>query len=174
MIRMSEFGRRYQGLTRRVATAAAATVALVLAAVCGCGIEGEHHSPMFCTLIGCLNGLTVGFDGNFDPQVTYLFDISEVISPSETAPMASCTRAMPSNDVLQINCTTTREVTSDGDSVRFPNDVNVHKIVVTVSKVDGATVPLGSQTLEPVVTSAEINGPGCGVCTSARAGVTIP
>lgn len=49
------------------------------------------------------------------------------------------------------------------------------KIAVEVSTVHGATVvPLGGQTLEPVLTSTVINGPGCGVCTTARASVTIP
>ena len=50
-------------------------------------------------------------------------------------------------------------------------DTTIQKLLVTVS-ANGTL--LGEQTLEPVYTSSEINGLGCGVCTNAEVHLTIP
>jgi hypothetical protein len=175
MIRTSQVGRWYRGLTRRtaMAMATATTGALVLAAVSGCG--GEVQPPRYCTAVGCLSGLNIAFDGTFDPMATYVVDIAEVTATSENVPMARCTRTGEGVGVFRMNCTsTTHDVGQGGDGVRFPNDIGIHKVHVIVSAGEDPSVQVGDQTLEAVVSSLEINGPGCGVCTSARASLTIP
>jgi hypothetical protein len=134
--------------------------------------DGESH---ICTLIGCLSGLTVSFDGRFDPKLTYLFEISEIKPTSEMVPMAGCTLTSPVEGGHQLRCASTGEYVVE-DLARFPSDRDIQKIVVNVSASEGpgAPVQIGTQTFEPVYTSTEINGPGCGVCRRATANVTIP
>jgi hypothetical protein len=143
MIRMS----RYLALAVAVGALASA----------GCSQE--------CGAAACLRGVGVSLEG-FAPG-TYEVKIAVVTATAEAAPLATCT--LTGGDAGgPLLCASPEAHSELGNQVRI-DDTSYDRIQVTVSS-NGAQVT--QQTFDVHYSSEEINGPGCGVCTSATLTVT--
>lgn len=156
MIVVSHFGRR--GIVLAVLLGVAALVGNA-----GCG---EHE----CGLVGCANGLTVTFDGNYEAGATYTANVSGGTSGLDIAVELACAIEPAAPGGHRAVCTSALPHYEVANSTRLPQ-TDLTSVRIAVSK-DGAT--LGAQTFQPTYVAREINGPGCGVCTSAAVSVTIP
>lgn len=150
---MSRFGR-----------VVAAMVALLLPLAIGC--QKEHA----CTLLGCLQGLSIYLDGKFDVGTAYSIDVA-LVTPAGAASIMTCSLA-PSDagGGGQVVCDSQYQH-SDFGRVIVINDTTLKKVQVTVS---AGGVQLGQQTFPVTYAAVEINGPGCGTCTMAAIHVTTP
>jgi hypothetical protein len=143
----------------------------LLAAVLGLGVSSCELTHE-CTLIGCLDGLTVSFTfgaaatGRHETDV----QIDEVTATMEVAPLATCHYAIGLEPDIQWSCVSSRGHSDFIRSIRFPG-TDLRKVNVTV--LSGAT-QISQQTFAPNYNSAEINGSGCGVCTTAQIHVDVP
>jgi hypothetical protein len=135
----------------------------LLSAVPAC--EGKS-----CGTVGCAQGLSIDFDANFSQAATYQVVVSVVTATPETVPIATCTLVASDGGGVQLLCDS-MEIHSELSNTLRIDDMTLSKILVSVS-VGGNTVT--EQTFEPVYKAAEINGPGCGTCTSATVQMTIP
>lgn len=156
MIVVSHFGRRGIVLA----------VLLAVAFLVGNGGCGEHA----CGLVGCLNGLTVTFSGNYEAGATYTAVVNRVASVPETVPLATCQIEPSPEGGHRAVCTSATVHSEIANSTRIEQN-DLTNLRVAVSR-DGTQ--LGEQTFQPAYSSREINGPGCGVCTSASVSVEIP
>jgi hypothetical protein len=124
-----------------------------------------------CTLVGCLDGLNIQLDGKFETGKAYQLDISTITTTPEIVPFMRCSVARLTENNWDLRCNSAfphSEVLGNRIQIRTTEFTKL-KVVVSSS---GMT--LGEQTLDAGYTSKEINGPGCGVCTSALVSVTVP
>lgn len=168
MIAMSDVRRGFAGrgfagraILRRLLYAG--TGALLLAAAVGCATD---HA---CTAIGCLDGLTVSLDGNFEPGSTYRIDVNQVSGNDATAVM-SCTWTPTAPALQPPVCTSSIEHAEFGSRIQIRSNT-LTKVKVAVTKDD---VFVGEESFEPKYAAREINGEGCGTCTQASISVTVP
>jgi len=117
-----------------------------------------------CGAAACFQGVVVSFTG-FAPG-TYEVEIGAVTTTSQAAPIATCT-LMAGDSAGPLSCSSSESHSEIGNQVTI-GDTSLDQIQVTVS-ANGA--PVTQQTLQVNYHSDEINGPGCGVCTSARVNV---
>jgi hypothetical protein len=137
---------------------------LTLLASGAAGCESNHA----CTLIGCLDGVVVSFNG-LDAHASYEIDVSAV-STAEVASIMTCTVAATDAGSQQLACTSSEAHSEFGTSVQI-RDSTLGKLQITVSS--GGT-QVAQQTFDVTYQSREINGSGCGVCTSASVTMTVP
>jgi hypothetical protein len=123
-----------------------------------------------CGLVGCARGLSITFDANFSQAATYDVVVSVVTATPETVPIVTCTLVASGGDGAQLLCASQEAHSELSNTLRI-DDTTLSKILVSVS-MGGNTV--AEQTFEPVYNTGEINGPGCGTCTSATVQMTIP
>ncbi|HZL19511.1 MAG TPA: hypothetical protein VFG23_17380 [Polyangia bacterium] len=123
-----------------------------------------------CGLVGCAQGLSITFDANFNQAATYDVVVSVVTATPETVPIATCTLVASDGGGAQLLCGSQEAHSEQSNTLRI-EDTTLAKVLVSVS-LGGNTV--AEQTFEPAYTTAEINGPGCGTCTSASIQMTIP
>lgn len=138
-------------------------LASLLAAVPAC--EGKGGGD-----VGCAEGLSITFDANLSQAATYDVVVSVVTTTPETVPIATCTLVASDGGGVQLLCGSMENHSEDSNTLRI-DDPTLAKILVTISS-GGNTV--AEQIFEPVYTAKEINGPGCGICTSASLQMTIP
>jgi hypothetical protein len=138
-------------------------LAALLSAVPACDSRG-------CTAIGCYQGLSITFGGNFTQSATYDVVVSVVTTTPETVPIATCTLVASDGGAAHLLCESQELHLEQSNTLRF-DDTTLTKVLVSVS-MGGTTV--AEQTFEPAYTTREINGPGCGTCTSAAIQMTIP
>jgi len=164
MIRLSRFGRRLLFVACGLMAPAEAL------SVNACTTE---HS---CTTIGCLDGLNLRLEGAFLPGKTYELEVSSVSDGDQAASLMLCTVTAPAagsaggNAGLTTSCTSALAHVNVGNLIQI-QDTTLKQVRVSVS-LDG--VPVGEQAFQATYQSREINGPGCGVCTSANESITIP
>ncbi len=140
---------------------------MVLAAALSLGISGCGYS---CTAIGCLDGLTISFDGTPDPTATLQIDISQVTATPEVVLAMTCSLSPNAAGGHTLLCSSPRSHSEFGNMVVI-HDYSLKHLLVTVSS--GGT-KLGEQTFDPTFASEEINGDGCGICTHASIRVMLP
>jgi hypothetical protein len=130
-------------------------VLALLTAVAGC----ENH---LCTLIGCTDGLAITLDGTFDVGKVFQIDLAEITPTPEVVPFMTCSFApsAPGTAGQQLLC---QSAVSHSELVNIIQirDYEPKKLSIKISSA-GALV--SEQTFEPVFTTKEINGPGCGTC----------
>jgi hypothetical protein len=124
----------------------------------------------YCTARGCSEGLTISLRGGFDPDKTYVIDVNQLTSAGEAVPLIRCARTWPSSGNTGMECTSSQPFEADPFRIRLA-DQGSGKLQVIVS-VDGAVV--GQRDYDAVVASREINGEGCGFCTSGEVVVDFP
>ena len=149
-------------LTSRYGTRVVLLAAL-LSAVPACDSHG-------CTTQGCPQGLSITFEGNFTAGATYDVVVSVVTATPETVPIATCTLVASDGGAAQLLCGS-MEAHSEQPNILRIEDTTLSKVLVSVS-MGGTTV--AEQTFEPAYTTREINGAGCGTCTSAAIQMMIP
>ena len=124
-----------------------------------------------CTLKGCFDGLNIQLDGKFEIGKVYDVNISVITTTPEVVPIMICSITRPTENGWDLRCSSVlphSEIFGNRIQIRT---TEITKLGVVVSS-SGAKV--GEQTFDVTYTSQEINGPGCGVCTSALVNVTIP
>ena len=146
------------GMSRLVAL-----LALLAAGAGGC------ESSRVCSLIGCLDGVTVTFTG-LGAHSSYDIVIAPVPATTDGAPLATCTLETSDAGVRRLTCASSETHIEFDTSVRIEDDT-LHTIQITVSS-GGAQV--AQQTFDVTYQSSEINGPGCGVCTTASVMMVVP
>ena len=137
----------------------------LLAVLGALGAFGCDHS---CGAVGCNNGLSLSFAG-FTPGSTYQIVVS-VVTPMEVIPFVTCTAAPDDLGAEQLSCASDQLHAESGTTLRIPDDT-LKQLQVNVSSNGTHFV---QQTFAVTFESKEINGPGCGVCTSADITMTIP
>lgn len=156
---MSQLSRLSPGLRSIVRSLGGIAAALLLLSGCG----------RTCTTIGCLGGLLISLDGGFDGTTSYRIDVNEMTDAAKGALLTSCTLSPAAGAEPQLKCSsTTAQLLS---KTIWISGVEPAKVLVTVLAGDAK---LGEQLFEPAYDSQEINGSGCGVCTTAQASLTIP
>jgi hypothetical protein len=124
-----------------------------------------------CTDIGCLDGLIIQLKGNFELGKTYDLQIDTITTMPEVVPVMSCSVLRPAENQWDVRCRSSFTHTENlGNTIQI-RSTEIKKMMVTVSS-GGAM--LGQQMLEASYTSKEINGEGCGTCTSGVVDVTVP
>jgi len=96
--------------------------------------------------------------------------VSNVTATPETIPVATCTAGVAAGGSTQLFCDSQLSHSESGSTLQFQG-TELKKLLITVSS-NGMT--LVNRTEDVAYTSREINGPGCGVCTSASLTVTVP
>lgn len=138
---------------------------VVVVALAGC----EYGQT--CAAIGCSDGLNVQLNGNFEIGRSYQVDISTITVTPEVVPIMRCSLTRPTENGWDLRCNSAiPHSESFGNWIQM-RTTEFKKLQVAVES-DGIT--LGEQVLDVSYTSKEINGPGCGVCTSAVVNVTVP
>jgi len=137
---------------------------LLLVGLSTCGSE---HS---CTLIDCLDGLNIQLDGKFEMGETYQVDISVITTTPEVVPIMRCSLSRPTENSWDLRCNSAFPHSEFGNRIQV-RTTEEKKVKVAVSS---NAMTLGEQVFDVAYTSKEINGPGCGVCTSALIDVTVP
>ena len=153
------------GLSRfRLAALACLALASVAAsfAVTSCGYA--------CTAIGCWNGLVIELGGNIGQHDDLDIEVAHITPTPEVIQAMTCkfTRSSTGEQLLCGSIREHREINSR--TINFLSD-ELKNIRITISS--GASV-ISEQMFEVQYKSAEINGPGCGVCTNATVNVAIP
>lgn len=142
---------------------------VVLAALLAAGAIGCEASHV-CATVGCLYGVTVSFTG-LGAHPSYDITIASVTPPPDVVPISTCTLDVTDGGSRQLACTSSSEtVDVSGTTVRI-QDNTLDSLQITVSS-GGAQV--AQQTFDVTYQSSEINGPGCGVCTTASLVMTVP
>jgi len=131
-----------------------------------CDVPGESTA---CTLIGCDDGLTLRFAGNLDRSKPYRIAINTITATPEEVPVMTC-ELTPNGEAHLITCKSVTPHTEDFDSVTI-KDNGLSKLHVVVTK---AGAMISESTLQPLYSTKEINGEGCGKCTQASAQISIP
>lgn len=146
-------------LRRRLAVAILALSSL------SCSLLGHQ-----CKAIGCLEGLNILLTGGFDPDKTYTIDLSRLTSTGAAVPVMSCARTWPSTSGALMDCTSSLRFQADPYRIQI-FDQSITRLRVAIS-VDGAIV--NQKDYDVAFSSREINGEGCGWCTSASVNVDFP
>jgi hypothetical protein len=143
----------------------ALALSLLLAATAA-GCDGSHT----CTLIGCLDGVAISFEG-LNLGTTYDIAIADLNMMAHAAvPIMTCTAAATDAGYQTLSCSSSEAHSEIGTTVHI-RDTTLSAVEVTVSS-NG--VQLSDRSFDVNYTSKEINGPGCGVCTSASVTMTVP
>jgi hypothetical protein len=118
-----------------------------------------------------MDGLLISIHGGRTDagSVTYEIEVAELTPTPEKVPLMTCSFT-PAADSPELHCSSVLSHAEFGDVIQI-RDAQLKNVVVTISR-DGAK--LAEQNFQPVYTSREINGEGCGVCTNASATVNIP
>ena len=154
MTKMSRSARRFAG-------------ALTLLSILPLAISGCEQS---CTTRGCLDGLNVSFVGQFEPGKTYDVTLSVLTATPEVVPIMNCSYSDPAGGGAGLLCSSASPFTAAGTQLNIKDDT-IKNLRVTIA-ADGAVV--GQQDYQVAFSSAEINGPGCGICTNASISVDFP
>jgi len=143
---------------------------LALLAVNGCSSDGSS-SGRTCTLMACNEGLVVNFDHDFPFGTTYEVSIAQVTGDEPPPVFATCEFVKEaSGESVSLRCSSALQHQEFGESAVL-RDTSLERLLVTIS-VDGSVVD--TQQFEVSYTTREINGPGCGYCTSASILVSAP
>ncbi len=138
--------------------------ALPAFATAGCAGHG-------CTDQGCADGLNVSFSG-LDASSSYEIAIAQPLATGYVFTFMTCTLGPTDGGARQLACSSTSEEHREGyDASVQILDNTIKKLQITVSS---GGVQIAQQTFDVSYTSKEINGPGCGVCTTAHVAMTIP
>jgi hypothetical protein len=124
-----------------------------------------------CSGIACLEGLVVHLDGDFEPGDT--FDVALLEDGAAgSAQFMTCSLSIPASgpSAAQVSCSSPVEHSELGTMIQIRGD-HIASLIVVVSS---SGTELGRQSFQPEYTTREINGPGCGTCTSAAVHVTMP
>jgi hypothetical protein len=127
-------------------------------------------APGLRSIIQSLGGLVAVLDGRFDGTTPYRIDVNEMSATAKGALLTSCTLSPAAGADPQLKCSSAVAKLELFKTIRLQG-IEPAQVLVTVSVGD---TKLGEQMFEPAYSSEEINGSGCGVCTSAQASVTIP
>jgi hypothetical protein len=142
-----------------------ALLLLLLAPLAGGGCDLSKS----CTAIGCLDGLTITFAGNIDPNATLRIDLARRTA-GEPVPFMACMSSPTGTSGRLTQCNSALNHTELGTAVII-HDTTLTELMVTVS--ESGTV-LVEDSFTAAYTTREINGPGCGTCTSGSHTVTVP
>jgi hypothetical protein len=154
MTKMSRTGRRFAG-------------ALTLLAILPLAISGCKTA---CGDVGCLGGLNISFVGWFDLGKTYDITLSVLTATPEVVPIVHCSYSDPAGGGAGLLCSSASRFTASGTQLSIEDDT-IKNLRVNIS-ADGAVV--GQQDYQVAFSSSEINGDGCGTCTSASLTVDFP
>jgi len=152
-----------------------ATRVLVFAAVVALSVVAGVPSLgcTTCNDIGCLAGVSVYLDGDFEPGVS--FDVALIEDGAAgSAPFLTCTvsvAASGANPTPQTSCSSSTVAHTELGSMILVRRDDVANLTVVVSS---AGTELGRQSFQPAYTTTEPGGPGCGKCTAAAVHVTVP
>jgi len=144
-------------------------VLLILALV---GLSPAACNPFghACGAVGCIGGVIVSLQGGFDPDKPYTIELSRLTPSGEATVLTTCTRLASSTAGLQLSCTPAAGPQTNPYMIQIlDNSITGLRVVISA---DGGVV--GQKDYAVHVTSDEINGPGCGVCTGARVSVDFP
>ena len=156
---MSQFSRLSPGLRSIIGSLGGITAALLLLSGCG-GLQ--------CTLKGCGGDLSIFLGSGFDKTKSYSIDVNDVTGTGSL--LTSCTLAPATGGESPLKCSAEVAKWTGPYYIRL-DGVRPAKVLVTVS-AGGAK--LSEQMFAPVYEDQEINGRGCGVCTTARVDLNIP
>jgi hypothetical protein len=146
--------------------------ALVFAAILGLSaVAGGACSSLTCAAVACLEGLVVHLDGDFEPGT---FDVALIEDgPAGSAQFMTCSLSVAAADAgaaRQLLCSSAVDHSELGTMIQIRRD-DVDGLTVVVSS---SGTEIGRQSFQPAYMTREINGPGCGTCTSAAVHVTVP
>ena len=149
---------------RRLIEGAAAVVGSLALASFGC-------EPQKCGAVGCLRGVNIHFEGTFQPGKTYAIQISELTPTPEVVPIMKCSlTGAAAGATPELLCSSAQMHATFATQVQI-DDVVLHQLRIAIS-ADGT--PVGQQDYPVLYASREINGPGCGTCTTAGITVALP
>ena len=154
---MSKFSRLSPGLRSIIGSLGGIAAALLLLSGCG---------P--CALLGCPGELSIYLGGGFVNTTSYRIDVNDMTGTG--ALLTSCTLAPATGAESPLKCSSEVARLTGPDAIRL-DGVRPAKVLVTVSTGDSK---LSEQMFAPVYADQEINGRGCGVCTSAQVSLTVP
>jgi hypothetical protein len=137
--------------------------ALLLAATAGCGGQ--------CNDIGCLDGLVVQFGGTPQLGKTYAITLSTVTRTPEVVPFMRCQLTTVAAGQTTLTCESTLEHRELGSSVQLAGAARGYDNLFVQVALDG--VQQSERRFEVMWKKEELNGPGCGVCTSASVDVEL-
>jgi hypothetical protein len=135
----------------------------------GLGLAGCQSGT--CTLIGCREGLLITFDGSFEPNKTYDIVVSDVTT-AESVRLLACTLTPPADSSLAttLECASVSPHSEQGGTVSL-RDVQPARLDIKVS-VGGTQI--ADKQFDVAFKTVELNGPGCGTCTSASLTMSLP
>lgn len=146
----------------RMVRGIAVGVALILAS--GCWWDWLDDDPFrACTLMACVEGVTIDLEREWEPG-HHRFVVE---ADGETA---TCIAPWPPTEPSHSLCQR-----ASSDSLRASLDPEFRHLWVSGTpeelalRVERDTEVVLSRTIRPVYESEEINGPGCGWCTTGRA-----
>jgi hypothetical protein len=148
---------------RRVTTC----VALGLLAVSAVSTSCSEHT---CTTRGCLEGLQLVLDGELAASADLQIVFAAVTSTA-VVPIVTCSLAWAATGQEQLLCGSGAQHAELSSRQITLRDTSLTKVRVTISS-GGAK--LSEQDLDVHYVSEEINGPGCGLCTTAMGHVALP
>jgi len=119
--------------------------------------------------MGCDDGLTVDFHGG-KPGSTYRLEVASVTPLPEIVPIVVCSLEVIDPNRQRLSCSS-RELHREIAGRLVINDAGLRNVLVSVFLSDE---PVTQQQFAVRYTTAEINGSGCGTCTSASVEVAIP
>jgi hypothetical protein len=123
-----------------------------------------------CSAIGCLEGLNIWLEGGFDPDKPYTIELSRPMPGGGQVPVMSCVRTMPLSSGTQMTCTSSLRFVADPHHIQIL-DQSITKLRVVIS-AEGAVI--SQRDFDIKFPRQEINGRGCGWCTSASITIDEP
>jgi hypothetical protein len=162
------------GVTKVAIVTLAAVVALACAG--GCSDGSEPRTPRGCTLIGCVNGLSVQFSRPLREAGSYTVTMDldgERITCETALPFASCSGGSP--------CSSSKVILEQSGCALPPSaheilGLRVTSVARTVSlRIDRDGGEIASESFTPSYARSAPNGEGCGpICEQASATLSIP
>jgi hypothetical protein len=124
-----------------------------------------------CTDIGCREGLLITFDDSFESSKTYDVVVSDVTT-AESVRILGCTLLPPADSSLAatLECTSPSPHSESGRTVSLREAQPMH-LDIEVS-MGGAQI--ADKQFDVAFKTVELNGPGCGTCTSASVTMSLP
>jgi hypothetical protein len=161
------------GVTKAAIFAPAAVVALACAG--GCSDGSEPRTPHGCSLIGCVNGLSVQFSRPLREAGSYTVTLDldgERVTCQSALPFASCSGGSP--------CSSSKVILEQSGCALPPSaheilGLRVTSVASTVSlRIDRDGGEIASESFTPSYARSAPNGEGCGpICEQASATLSI-